>query len=410
MKHFCLLAGGLLLSGAARSQTLENGGFETPQPGPRQLPAGWAIAPAPGYSIALDSTTAPAGRRSLRLASTADNPPGFQPFRQSVAVQVAHPTILHLRASIKTQEADNVALLCQYWDDTKMVGLTNSLMQGALPTGTGEWRTLDIALLVLPAMRRVVVGGFYVGRGQAWFDEVRLGSPVQYPAGPPAALVRDYIGEVVDIARTHSLVRDSVDWPQLQSELLAMAHGMKTPADSHPIFSYLISVLRQYGDQHSRFNGPAAVSARHAPATAAHATALEEPGARYLGQGLAYVAVPGFGSVNTERQVKFASQLQILISQLDTEHQITGWVVDLRGNGGGNMYPMLAGLGPLVGTGTLGYFLTAGQPPEPFAYRAGEAYANQPGHGTRVPQPSACAGRAARWRCSWVRARPAAAK
>jgi carboxyl-terminal processing protease len=33
-----------------------------------------------------------------------------------------------------------------------------------------------------------------------------------------------------------------------------------------------------------------------------------------------------------------------------------GWIVDLRANGGGNMWPMLAGLRPLLGDGPLGTF------------------------------------------------------
>lgn len=385
---YLLLAGALLAlpPHAARSQALKNGSFETPQPGNRQLPAEWSITTAPGYAIALDSTVAQGGRRAVHLASTTDAPTGFQPFRQSVAVQVAHPTILRLRATVKTSEAGNVALLCQYWDETKMVGLTNSLMQGAPPVGTGEWRTLDLSLLVLPTMRRVVVGGFYTGKGQAWFDDVQLSEPTAYPPTAPSAAVQAYVKEVVDIARTHALVRDSVDWPATQRELLAMAHGMQTPAETYPVFSYLLSVLRQHGDRHSQFRPPVTVSAYRAPATAASAPVIAEPSARYLGEGLAYVAVPGFGSSNAERQLAFASQLQALIRQLDTEHSVAGWVVDLRDNGGGNMYPMLAGLGPLTGAGTLGYFIT-GRQEQPITYRDGEAYVGKPSRRAAVPQP-----------------------
>jgi carboxyl-terminal processing protease len=385
--NYLLLASALLaLPGAARSQSLQNGGFETPQPGNRQLPADWIIATAPGYAIALDSTEAPGGRRALHLASTTDDPKGFQAFRQSVAVQVARPTILRLRATVKTREANNVALLCQYWDDTKMVGSTNSLMQGAPPTGPGEWRTLDISLLVQPTMRRVVVGGFYVGRGQAWFDDVQLSAANLYPETAPSAAVQAYLNQAIEIARTHALVRDSIDWPAAQRDMLAMAHGMQTPAESYPIFTYLLSLLRQHGDQHSGFRTPAVVSAGQAPATASNAVAIAEPTARYLGEGLAYVAVPGFGSLNDERQLAFASQLQALIQQLDVEHPITGWVVDLRDNGGGNMHPMLTGIGPLTGAGTLGYFV-AGRHEVPIVYRHGEAYTSKPGRGVRVPKP-----------------------
>jgi C-terminal processing protease CtpA/Prc len=384
---YVLLAGALLaLPGAARSQTLENGTFETPQPGTRQLPAGWAITTAPGYAIGFDSTVAHGGRRALRLASVAEAPQGFQAFRQSVAVQVARPTILRLQATVKTNEASNVALLCQYWDASKMVGLTNSLMQGARPTGPGEWRTLDISLLVQPTMRRVVVGGFYNGKGQAWFDDVQLSAANAYPETAPSAAVQAYIKQVVKLAGTHSLVRDSIDWPAAQRDMLAMAHGMQTTAESYPVFTYLLSLLRQHGDQHSEFRTPTAVRADRAPAASPIAKASPEPTARYLGDGLAYVAVPGFSPLDAERQQAFAVQIQGLIRQLDTEHPITGWVVDLRSNGGGNMYPMLAGLGPLTGPGELGYFVT-GHREEVFGYRAGEAYARKPGRGVRVPQP-----------------------
>jgi len=386
MKYLILASALLALPGAARSQTLQNGSFETPQPGNRQLPASWAITTAPGYAVGLDSTVAPSGRRALHLASTTDDPKDFQAFRQSVAVQVARPTILRLRATIKTSEANNVALLCQYWDDTKMVASTNSLSQKAKLSGVGEWRTLEINLLVQPAMRRVVVGGFYIGKGQAWFDDVQLGPANLNPETAPSAAVQAYLEKAIELARTRSLVRDSIDWPTAQRDMLAMAHGMQTPAETYPIFTYLISLLRQHGDKHSEFRTPARVSAGQVSATATNAVATAEPSARYLGEGLAYVAVPEFGSVNAARQQAFANQLQALIAKLDTEQSVTGWVVDLRENGGGNMHPMLTGLGPLTGTGPLVYFV-AGRYQVPVAYRKGEAYTSKPGNGVRVPTP-----------------------
>jgi len=386
MKYLILASALLALPGAARSQTLQNGSFETPLPGNRQLPADWAIATTPGYASALDSTGAPGGRRMLHLASTTADPQGFQPFRQSVAVQVTRPTMLRLRATVKTTATKNVALLCQYWNDSKMVGSTNSLMQGAPPTGTGDWRVLEINLLVQPTMRRVVVGGFFLGQGEAWFDDVQLSPVNTHSEGAPSAAVQAYLNQAIEIARTRALVRDSIDWPTAQRDLLAMAHGMQTPAETHPLFTYLISLLRQHGDKHSAFRTPAKVQAGQAPATASNATAVAEPSARYLGEGLAYVAVPGFGSVNAERQQAFANQLQALISKLDTEQSITGWVVDLRENDGGNMHPMLTGLGPLTGTGPLIYFV-AGRHQVPVAYRKGEAYTSKPGNGVRVPKP-----------------------
>jgi carboxyl-terminal processing protease len=47
-----------------------------------------------------------------------------------------------------------------------------------------------------------------------------------------------------------------------------------------------------------------------------------------------------------------------IVADLDKAHP-SGWVVDLRGNVGGNMWPMLAGVGPVLGEGDdLGEFFT----------------------------------------------------
>ncbi len=67
--------------------------------------------------------------------------------------------------------------------------------------------------------------------------------------------------------------------------------------------------------------------------------------------------VPGFNSANKEIANNFAEKIQNMIKKLDSENNIKGWVVDLRKNTGGNMYPMIAGLGSLVGEGYLGYFV-----------------------------------------------------
>ena len=52
----------------------------------------------------------------------------------------------------------------------------------------------------------------------------------------------------------------------------------------------------------------------------------------------------------------FADAIQRRIAALDHD-DLAGWIVDLRGNGGGNMWPMIAGVGPIVGEGILGYFV-----------------------------------------------------
>jgi C-terminal processing protease CtpA/Prc len=81
-------------------------------------------------------------------------------------------------------------------------------------------------------------------------------------------------------------------------------------------------------------------------------------------QGVGYIDVPWFVSNEHLSQEGFAGQLQSIIAELDALNPV-GWVVDLRRNGGGNMWPMLAGLGPLLGHNPIGFFAAANS----FAWR-----------------------------------------
>jgi hypothetical protein len=69
---------------------------------------------------------------------------------------------------------------------------------------------------------------------------------------------------------------------------------------------------------------------------------------------IGYVRVDRFAG--TAGQEQFAMAIQQAIRERDTPG-LAGWIVDLRGNTGGNMWPMLAGVGPVLGTGTAGYFV-----------------------------------------------------
>jgi C-terminal processing protease CtpA/Prc len=76
------------------------------------------------------------------------------------------------------------------------------------------------------------------------------------------------------------------------------------------------------------------------------------PRARRLGAGVAYVAVPGFAGGTPADQLQFSEDLKKIIQYHDSLGSC-GWVVDLRRNPGGNLWPMLVGLGPLLGEGEL---------------------------------------------------------
>lgn len=97
-----------------------------------------------------------------------------------------------------------------------------------------------------------------------------------------------------------------------------------------------------------------------------------EPAGRRLAGGIGYLELPehlGNGSLGAG-----AAYQQVAQREIDRVDQppACGWIVDLRRNGGGNMWPMLAGVGPILGEGDAGAFVARGRA-SPWSYRAGHA-------------------------------------
>ncbi|HZY79384.1 MAG TPA: S41 family peptidase, partial [Cyclobacteriaceae bacterium] len=70
---------------------------------------------------------------------------------------------------------------------------------------------------------------------------------------------------------------------------------------------------------------------------------------------IGYVKVGTCGCSGADA-AKFAEDIQAVIRNQDNAN-LKGWIVDLRGNGGGNMWPMLAGISSVLGDGVVGHFI-----------------------------------------------------
>ena len=88
---------------------------------------------------------------------------------------------------------------------------------------------------------------------------------------------------------------------------------------------------------------------------------------------LGYVILFGFRAQKEEEVNKYADQIQNIIIDL-SKQDICGWIVDLRYNTGGNMWPMIAGLGALIGEGKLGTFKNTNGPSFDWYYRDGQSW------------------------------------
>jgi len=76
------------------------------------------------------------------------------------------------------------------------------------------------------------------------------------------------------------------------------------------------------------------------------------PSARLLRQKIGYLDLPQHRLADS-RQIDYATLAQLAIRAEDARSPC-GWVVDLRNNSGGMFFPMLLGVGPLLGEGRVG--------------------------------------------------------
>ncbi len=212
------------------------------------------------------------------------------------------------------------------------------------------WRHYELELPLPGDIDEIAFGVSVRGAGTVSFDALEL-TAVATDSAPPASLAAArYVEAALDLMREHSLRRAAVDWPVLRQQALEYARGATTAAEAHLAVRFAVRAL---GDRHSYLQSPAVTSELQTTAVANARTgaALAAPRARRFAN-VVHLHVPSFAGGTPVQQVEFAESLKNIIQQHD-EAGVCGWVVDLRQNTGGNLWPMLAGLGPLLEEGEL---------------------------------------------------------
>lgn len=167
------------------------------------------------------------------------------------------------------------------------------------------------------------------------------------------------IDSVIYYGRTTSVMRDSVNWNELEA-------AMRIINEQEGLGKATSHMLRELGDFHGRIwidDVPYfGVSKGWAPSNmiidslnlAMYQQTSAKVQAALLGGNYGYLRIPGmiYSNDNFEEANSIYTQLDSLGKHAD----IQGWIVDLRLNGGGTMFPMLAGLAPLLGNQTVGAF------------------------------------------------------
>ncbi len=181
-----------------------------------------------------------------------------------------------------------------------------------------------------------------------------------------SAVAKAYVAEVLTIMRNNVVTRYDIDWGNLESEVNQLAANAKTIPETYPAITRALELIET---NHSFLNASSGELITYPSAlTCTQAFEIDTPNEPNIG----YIRVDSYGPNNTESESEFATNIQARIAQKDNQ-DITAWVVDLRNNQGGNMWPMIAGLGPLFDSTVLGYFVDADESFTPWGYENGQS-------------------------------------
>lgn len=357
-----VLAGGFF----AQAQ-LQNPGFEQTE---NNLPVEWSNKMNDLYDMNADNEIKHSGSYSLKISDKQGNAKGLQTFSQKVPVPGKGLRKVEISAYIKSENIrGNIALWTQVRDKAQnMVDFANSDTQKHKVVSNEDWKKYALEFTLDDQADYFVLGGFLSGNGKVWFDDFSI-SEIPFPEKPASKTAFKYIDQFKNIVRENSIFKDKINWNTLESNLKKISNGMETVEDTGPATQYIMKVLRNAGDNHSFIDNK-----EYAEEKKSMKSPLYEPSSKLLDQNIGYIMVPAFSSLNKDVGSAFAEKIQKMIQKLDSENTIKGWIVDLRTNTGGNMYPMITGLGPLTGEGNLGYFTTDGKNKTAWKYKKGKMY------------------------------------
>ncbi|WP_456362423.1 S41 family peptidase [Xanthomonas arboricola] len=203
---------------------------------------------------------------------------------------------------------------------------------------------------------RLAVGVVLAGDGAVEVTRLRL---IAQPVVDVASAT-----EILDVAipaiRDHALQRSRIDWAAREPQLRAQAAGMREAG----AYTAIEALIAELDDGHSFLMRPTAH--RQMEARAAARPAVQ---ARLLPPDVGYVEV--IGLMTSSNDVRGAHQ-RALAGALDgmASQARCGWIIDLRKNTGGTMWPMVNGLQALLGDQVLGYFVDVAGKQTPWQARA----------------------------------------
>ncbi len=179
--------------------------------------------------------------------------------------------------------------------------------------------------------------------------------------------VEKYLNELVDFMEQNHINKNNIDWVDLRAQVQQKGSTASTIAGADESIKLALQLL----DDKNSFVLTARGNILDFRVTCSDTKPPDVPTA----EGIGYVKIPPYSNFGLSAAI-FAEKMHGTIRDQD-KTDLKGWIVDLRENTGGNLWPMIAGIGPILGVGTAGYFITNSGTKTPFGYKVGSSTYNE---------------------------------
>ncbi len=151
--------------------------------------------------------------------------------------------------------------------------------------------------------------------------------------------IKRYLTSALDIMKEKSVNKGKINWDSLYSATFKSAEEVKTIKGTFPIIKKALQSLK---DTHSDFYPVEIVKAY---TLGYRATGQEFPviKSKMINGKYAYIKLPDIGSFNNDDWNEYIDTFYAKAIALQKQNP-KGWIIDLRGNFGGMLYPMYAAI------------------------------------------------------------------
>jgi C-terminal processing protease CtpA/Prc len=171
------------------------------------------------------------------------------------------------------------------------------------------------------------------------------------------ALILD---RIIEHAENNSLYRENIDWNSLKKEMYGLTKDAKSTLELKPALDLM---LKELNDSHGRIFHNNQLLSYYTGEKKEHRTTMNsetynqiQSGQVYdfktliLQDSIGYVRIVGLPMGDNE---KMSMEIQDAVCNI-IDQGAKKWIIDLRYNGGGNMFPMVEGISNIIGDGIVG--------------------------------------------------------